>query len=119
MTDFRTFVVPECRKKREIVDKCPVFDNRRTVSEPCIWQIRHFNLCFDSIARQKWFCQSVQTNIEYRIRQNLFVRPIKYNRLKGPAMVDRKSTRLNSSHVKISYAVFCLKKKKRNNERGK
>src|SRR5690606_40735811 len=28
--------------------------------------------------------------------------------------VDRKSTRLNSSHVKISYAVFCLKKKKKN-----
>src|SRR5699024_12404941 len=27
---------------------------------------------------------------------------------------DRKSTRLNSSHVSISYAVFCLKKKKRN-----
>src|SRR5690606_40898513 len=32
--------------------------------------------------------------------------------------LDRKSTRLNSSHVKISYAVFCLKKKKniRNND---
>src|SRR5690606_42165385 len=29
------------------------------------------------------------------------------------AREDRKSTRLNSSHVKISYAVFCLKKKKR------
>src|SRR5690606_40345439 len=28
---------------------------------------------------------------------------------------DRKSTRLNSSHVKISYAVFCLKKKRCNN----
>src|SRR5436309_9597824 len=28
------------------------------------------------------------------------------------AKPDRKSTRLNSSHVKISYAVFCLKKKK-------
>src|SRR5690606_42105445 len=28
------------------------------------------------------------------------------------APLDRKSTRLNSSHVKISYAVFCLKKKK-------
>src|SRR5690554_7274754 len=28
--------------------------------------------------------------------------------------VDRKSTRLNSSHVRISYAVFCLKKKKKN-----
>src|SRR5690349_487856 len=32
------------------------------------------------------------------------------HRLLGP--VDRKSTRLNSSHVEISYAVFCLKKKK-------
>src|SRR5690606_39739669 len=30
-------------------------------------------------------------------------------------MLDRKSTRLNSSHVKISYAVFCLKKKKKHN----
>src|SRR3989442_7176191 len=30
-----------------------------------------------------------------------------------PVETDRKSTRLNSSHVRISYAVFCLKKKKR------
>src|SRR5690625_5212186 len=30
----------------------------------------------------------------------------------GVVSVDRKSTRLNSSHVAISYAVFCLKKKK-------
>src|SRR5436309_12186687 len=30
----------------------------------------------------------------------------------APGARDRKSTRLNSSHVKISYAVFCLKKKK-------
>src|SRR5699024_12044988 len=30
------------------------------------------------------------------------------------AQLDRKSTRLNSSHVSISYAVFCLKKKRRN-----
>src|SRR2546430_4314602 len=29
----------------------------------------------------------------------------------GPARLDRKSTRLNSSHSQISYAVFCLKKK--------
>src|SRR5215475_14913726 len=34
--------------------------------------------------------------------------------LRHSAGVDRKSTRLNSSHVKISYAVFCLKKKKKN-----
>src|SRR5690349_23925166 len=30
-------------------------------------------------------------------------------------LLDRKSTRLNSSHVEISYAVFCLKKKKKIN----
>src|SRR5262245_62722265 len=37
--------------------------------------------------------------------------------LRGPGRVprlDRKSTRLNSSHLGISYAVFCLKKKKKN-----
>src|SRR3712207_7488293 len=32
----------------------------------------------------------------------------------GGAGQDRKSTRLNSSHANISYAVFCLKKKRRN-----
>src|SRR5438067_10213655 len=31
----------------------------------------------------------------------------------GLSLLDRKSTRLNSSHVSISYAVFCLKKKKK------
>src|SRR5439155_13415578 len=33
-------------------------------------------------------------------------------------VLDRKSTRLNSSHVAISYAVFCLKKKKEIREMG-
>src|SRR3989442_2863579 len=32
-------------------------------------------------------------------------------RPEAPALQDRKSTRLNSSHVRISYAVFCLNKK--------
>src|SRR5438874_7171135 len=31
--------------------------------------------------------------------------------------IDRKSTRLNSSHVEISYAVFCLKKKKKQEDK--
>src|SRR5436309_3656986 len=34
------------------------------------------------------------------------------NSVSAYGIIDRKSTRLNSSHVKISYAVFCLKKKK-------
>src|SRR3989440_2035188 len=36
---------------------------------------------------------------------------------RGAKVIDRKSTRLNSSHDQISYAVFCLKKKKKNNHR--
>src|SRR3712207_7051922 len=34
---------------------------------------------------------------------------------RDPVLLDRKSTRLNSSHANISYAVFCLKKKKKKN----
>src|SRR5690606_3788703 len=36
----------------------------------------------------------------------------------GKVRSERKSTRLNSSHVKISYAVFCLKKKKERDKAG-
>src|SRR2546430_3375569 len=37
----------------------------------------------------------------------------------GGQEIDRKSTRLNSSHSQISYAVFCLKKKKKKNDSEK
>src|SRR5437773_11912487 len=37
----------------------------------------------------------------------------------GAVRVDRKSTRLNSSHITISYAVFCLKKKKKKKNTSK
>src|SRR5690349_23559249 len=42
----------------------------------------------------------------------------KVSELERAIQEDRKSTRLNSSHVEISYAVFCLKKKKRKRSRG-
>src|SRR5438874_10561914 len=48
--------------------------------------------------------------------QPTLIRPFeaKYGvKVEGPDQRDRKSTRLNSSHVEISYAVFCLKKKKK------
>src|SRR5689334_21614192 len=42
--------------------------------------------------------------------------PLYYTiRVEQVALPDRKSTRLNSSHSSISYAVFCLKKKKKEN----
>src|SRR5699024_11840602 len=52
-----------------------------------------------------WYTEeTVETNI-HMMRD--FLIPI----LKENTIKDRKSTRLNSSHVSISYAVFCLKKK--------
>src|SRR2546430_12214104 len=42
--------------------------------------------------------------------------PITYLGLTTVGFQDRKSTRLNSSHSQISYAVFCLKKKKQQTE---
>src|SRR5699024_7963231 len=50
------------------------------------------------------------------LSQAKFVSEEKYESMGGAKLrqgdIDRKSTRLNSSHVSISYAVFCLKKKK-------
>src|SRR5436305_10075382 len=40
-------------------------------------------------------------------------RPQRHRPRRRVGLGDRKSTRLNSSHVRISYAVFCLKKKKK------
>src|SRR5690554_7081222 len=52
------------------------------------------------------------------IRSNVIASQAKLHQRYGgvvPEIADRKSTRLNSSHVRISYAVFCLKKKKKKN----
>src|SRR5699024_11630908 len=47
------------------------------------------------------------TNISPQFYLTVYTQYIQLNK------IDRKSTRLNSSHVSISYAVFCLKKKKK------
>src|SRR5690606_39508945 len=56
----------------------------------------------------------VQAEIWNTIMEKIsdFIQPQLDPRIKVIKDLDRKSTRLNSSHVKISYAVFCLKKKK-------
>src|SRR5256885_6212342 len=48
---------------------------------------------------------------DYDCRCGRLLLNLMQNRLKTSSNVDRKSTRLNSSHLVISYAVFCLKKK--------
>src|SRR5438309_3366780 len=49
--------------------------------------------------------------------EGLFTPPGLYESLNKPSL-DRKSTRLNSSHSSISYAVFCLKKKKKKDKKN-
>src|SRR3712207_7337133 len=56
-------------------------------------------------AVEESFSPALEGNPEYPH----YTRPAEYRGWK----VDRKSTRLNSSHANISYAVFCLKKKRR------
>src|SRR5947209_15340166 len=61
----------------------------------------------------------ISSNSEERaVRKPFFVTIARYEPVatdsKRACPSDRKSTRLNSSHANISYAVFCLKKKKKN-----
>src|SRR5690606_40672339 len=55
----------------------------------------------------------LELNKQFGVETSILIRAIQVHILKDEfliAFLDRKSTRLNSSHVKISYAVFCLKK---------
>src|SRR5690554_7169388 len=54
----------------------------------------------------------LKTTLDYITKQTIPLPIVLFGELKKDE--DRKSTRLNSSHVRISYAVFCLKKKKKN-----
>src|SRR5690606_42115458 len=59
--------------------------------------------------------RSSESNRSNKASSLLVMVPLRYFPIKREEALlerDRKSTRLNSSHVKISYAVFCLKKKK-------
>src|SRR5689334_25417624 len=57
----------------------------------------------------------ISKNFNFTERYKLQFRAEFYN-VFNHTMLDRKSTRLNSSHSSISYAVFCLKKKKKNKQ---
>src|SRR2546430_9229733 len=48
-----------------------------------------------------------------RLHAEIYEPIVNYLAIAGGIVKDRKSTRLNSSHSQISYAVFCLKKKKK------
>src|SRR5690349_23681245 len=83
------------------------FPTRRS-SDLCPAPSDHCNLC-ESFLRSLRYFRRASFNETPPMKNALAARPIAY--VPAPATIDRKSTRLNSSHVEISYAVFCLKKK--------
>src|SRR2546422_1628990 len=66
-----------------------------------------YTTLFRSIARLLFVADKIPRHERDRVRQDL----LNYSE-RDTWAIDRKSTRLNSSHGYISYAVFCLKKKK-------
>src|SRR5688572_32098985 len=78
---------------------------RSEVLEQSVVDARAMNL--DGEAARAFF--SVQIVMARAVQEHLFERW----RARNEPPPDRKSTRLNSSHSQISYAVFCLKKKKK------
>src|SRR5690625_6440420 len=96
--------------------------NRGNLSRPSVNQIKAYrqyvnqameNLFKDEISREVRTVIEIGINHEQQ-HQELLLTDIKY--ILGNNPLDRKSTRLNSSHVAISYAVFCLKKKRNINK---
>src|SRR5690606_41624846 len=75
--------------------------------------IADFLLKFDGI--KETYIANDMKRLEYTFGRKKLLQMGFNHKSSGDVMIiiDRKSTRLNSSHVKISYAVFCLKKKKR------
>src|SRR5690606_41479229 len=67
----------------------------------------------DAVQRQVCGFLAAQSAAEQYRQQHLITLAFERDQVLLAILLDRKSTRLNSSHVKISYAVFCLKKKKK------
>src|SRR3989442_10066163 len=74
------------------------------------------DLALEPLARPHLHVESLRVervDVQVRVRVLRAVLPALRGVARDGRGQDRKSTRLNSSHVRISYAVFCLKKKKK------
>src|SRR5690625_6347330 len=90
----------------------PFFGEKKLIyaMNPTFLSTKHKKLPFEhDLVRLE---QYISNPVDYSVI--VFIAPYEKldNRKKITKVLDRKSTRLNSSHVAISYAVFCLKKKK-------
>ena len=65
---------------------------------------------------RKTFDETELAALSASISENGILQPLSVRKISAAEyeLVDRKSTSLNSSHITISYAVFCMKKKKKN-----
>src|SRR5690606_28974638 len=85
-------------------------DNRNVINNEINSIIENYKLYSNNIDIVNGLIKNVKKENGTWDSNNKFVVEVYRN---GLEKQDRKSTRLNSSHVKISYAVFCLKKKKK------
>src|SRR3712207_8720253 len=84
-------------------------------SEPAVDRLLHQHRHHDAAARAEHRQRERAEEPGLERRRLLHTAPDRFDR-RPAADGDRKSTRLNSSHANISYAVFCLKKKKTQNQ---
>src|SRR5207249_10192043 len=63
--------------------------------------------------QDRWQCRNKHPKRQFSLKTGTIYEDSPLGLDKWLSATDRKSTRLNSSHVSISYAVFCLKKKKK------
>src|SRR5690606_5866543 len=118
----------------EFIPDPRVGDRQVTCGAPGCQRARHAKRCREWHAANKEAAASHYEDVVVRFREQQpdYQRRWRWGRrlreirektaLLGGALLagpDRKSTRLNSSHVKISYAVFCLKKKRNRQATGK
>src|SRR5690554_7098300 len=98
----------DMRERQEIVDKVNKINDVRNERSKTLIAKGEEGLTpytFDYIL----LCNKICGRSHYNMQAKVIVEtPEEFN-----SWLDRKSTRLNSSHVRISYAVFCLKKKKK------
>src|SRR5690625_5982573 len=102
------------RRSRTTVRRAPgIFlqtADRRRAPPPTHYSIGKIRLT----QRMYVSCASSPLDLRQLVRFDVAMKQLRQRRIERDALkhtVDRKSTRLNSSHVAISYAVFCLKKK--------
>src|SRR5690606_40360971 len=89
----------------------PIYPRARPAAYPAGTATSGADRCADGLGHD--VCLPVSRRRSRRAARSAGRRPRLVRSIRrGGRAGDRKSTRLNSSHVKISYAVFCLKKKK-------